>query len=99
MKTKKQIRKNQLETRYNFARQVRVLREAAGLSVKELSQQINMPESFLQKLELGQVENIGTIFAVARFFDKKVAINFIQKKIPSPQGKGTFSIIDKAIIE
>ncbi len=77
MKTKKQIRKNQLETRYNFARQVRVLREAAGLSVKELSQQINMPESFLQKLELGQVENIGTIFAVARFFDKKVAINFI----------------------
>jgi len=77
MKTKKQIRKNQLKTRYNFARQVRVLREAAGLSVKELSQQINMPESFLQKLELGQVENIGTIFAVARFFDKKVAINFI----------------------
>ena len=77
MKTKKQIRKNQLETRYNFARQVRVLREAAGLSVKELSQQMNMPESFLQKLELGQVENIGTIFAVAQFFDKKVAINFI----------------------
>ena len=37
MKTRKQIKKNQVETRYNFARQIRLLRESAGLSIKEMA--------------------------------------------------------------
>jgi len=77
MKTRKQIRKIQLETRYNFARQVRLLREGAGLSVKEFAQESHIPEKVIQQLELGKIENIGTIFFFAQFFDKKVEINLI----------------------
>ena len=77
MKTRKQIRKNQVDTRYNFARQVRLLREGVGLSIKELAEQIFISETFLKKLELGEVEHIGTIFAIAQFFDKKVEINLV----------------------
>ena len=77
MKTRKQIKKNQVETRYNFARQVRLLREGASLSIKEMAQQIFISETFLQKLELGEIEHIGTIFAIAQFFDKKVEINLV----------------------
>ena len=75
MKTKKQIRKIQLETRYNFARQVRLLRENMGFSVKEFAQESHIPEKVIQQLELGKIENIGTIFALAQFFNKKVEIN------------------------
>ncbi len=77
MKTKRQIKKNQLETRYNFAKQIRLLREGKGFSIKEFSQQIHISETYLQKLELGEVENIGVIFSLAQFFDKKVEIKFI----------------------
>ncbi|MBO7556613.1 MAG: helix-turn-helix domain-containing protein [Alphaproteobacteria bacterium] len=77
MKTRKQIKKNQVETRYNFARQIRLLREGAGLSIKEMAQQIFISETFLQKQELGEIEHIGTIFAIAQFFDKKVEINLV----------------------
>ena len=75
MKTRKQIRKIQLETRYNFARQVRLLREGAGLSVKEFAQESHIPEKVIQQLELGKIDNTGNIFALAQFFNKKVEIN------------------------
>ncbi len=71
MKTRKQIRKIQLETRYNFARQVRLLREGMGFSLKEFAQESHIPEKIIQQLELGKIENIGTIFALAQFFNKK----------------------------
>ena len=77
MKTRKQIRKIQLETRYNFARQVRLLREGMGLSVKEFAQESHIPEKVIQQLELGKIENIGTIFSFAQFFNKKVEINLL----------------------
>jgi len=77
MQTKSQFKTNQTETKYKFARQVRLLRESAGLSVKELAQQTHMIERHLQELELGKIDNIGNIFALAQFFDKKVEINLV----------------------
>ena len=76
MQDKKTFKKNQLETRYNFARQLRLLREEKGLSVKEFAQASNIFEKHIWELELGKIENFGAIFALAQFFEKKVKIEF-----------------------
>ena len=76
MQDKKIFKRNQLETRYNFARQLRLLREEKGLSVKEFAKEIHMLEKYIWQLELGKIENFGAIFALAQFFDKKVKIEF-----------------------
>ena len=75
MQKDSQYKDNQLETRYNFALQIRGLREASGLSIKEMSEKSGIIERHIKQMELGKIESIGAIFNLARFFDKKVEIN------------------------
>jgi len=76
MQDKYQFKDNQLETRYNFANQARSLREGVGLSVSEMAAKSGIMKRHIQQLELGKLESIGIIFDIARFFDKKVKIEF-----------------------
>lgn len=76
MQDKNQFKDNQLETRYNFANQVRTLREGLGLSITEMSAKSGMMKRHIRQMELGKLESIGAIFDIARFFDKKVKIEF-----------------------
>ena len=77
MQTKNKFQTNQLETRYNFARQVRLLRESNGLSTKEFAQELNVGEKYILQIELGKFTSLSEIFALARYFDKKVEINLV----------------------
>lgn len=77
MKKDSQYKDNQLETRYKFARQVRCLREGAGLTIKEMAEKSGIMERHIKQMELGKIENIGPVFNLARFFDKKVEINLV----------------------
>ena len=77
MKKDSQYKDDMLETRYNFALQARSLRERAGLSVKEMAEKSGIMERHIKQLELGKLENIGSAFNLARFFDKKVEINLV----------------------
>jgi len=76
MQDRKTLRRNRIEMKYNFALQVRQMREAAGLSIKELAAQIFVSENSVRQLELGGIHDWGMIFAIAQFFDKKIRIEF-----------------------
>ena len=77
MQTKNKFQTRQLETRYNFAQQVRLLRESKGLSTKEFAREINVLEKYVLRIELGKFDSLAEIFALARYFDKKVEINLV----------------------
>ena len=76
MQDRKTFKKNHLEMKYNFGRQVRLLREAAGFSLAELSVQTKIKVEHLQEMELGKFYVIGWVFQLAKFYDKKVRIEF-----------------------
>lgn len=77
MQTKNKFQTNQLETRYNFARQIRLLRESKGLSVAEFAQELSVAEKYVLRMELEKFDSLAEIFALARYFDKKVDINLV----------------------
>ena len=76
MQTRKIFKRNRYETAYNFARQVRRMREERGLTIEELSEVSNIPLNILQKLEMGCFEDWGKNYAFAKFFDRKIRIEF-----------------------
>ena len=76
MQNKKIFRKNKIEMQYNFARQIRQMRENIELSVGQLADEIHVPEQYIRRLELGYIQDWGLIFAIAQFFDKKIKIEF-----------------------
>ena len=76
MQTRKIFRRNRYETAYNFARQVRRMREERGLTIEELSEVSKIPLNILQKLEMGYFEDWGTLYNYAKFFDRKIRIEF-----------------------
>ena len=53
MQTRKIFKQNQHETAYNFARQVRRLREERGLTIEEVSARSRIPLFKLQRMETG----------------------------------------------
>ena len=76
MQNKKIFRNNKVETQYNFARQIRQMRENAELSVEQLAQEMKIDQSYIRRLELGYIQDWGLIFAIAQVFDKKIRIEF-----------------------
>ena len=75
MQNKKIFLKNKIEMQYNFARQIRQMRENIELLVRQLADE-HVPEQYIRRLELGYIQDWGLIFAIAQFFDKKIKIEF-----------------------
>nr|QIM10580.1 hypothetical protein PlAlph_4720 [uncultured Alphaproteobacteria bacterium] len=76
MQIKKIFKRNRCETAFNFALQVRQLREERGLTVEELAQESGIPVCILQRMEMGCFEDWGRNFSFAKFFDRKIRIEF-----------------------
>ena len=67
---------NKVEFCYNFAEQVRWLRESNKLSFEEISQGTGIPIINLKRLELGQGKDWGDILQLAKFYEKKIRLEF-----------------------
>ncbi len=76
MQETKIYRRNKDEFIYNFAEQVRKLRENSNLSIEELSLGSNIAMTTLKKMELGHFNDWEKIFRLARFYDKKIRLEF-----------------------
>lgn len=76
MQTRKIFKQNQHETAYNFAQQVRRLREERGLTIEEVSARSRIPLFKLQRMETGYFADWGRILNYAKFFDRKIRIEF-----------------------
>lgn len=76
MQETKIYRKNKDEFTYNFAEQVRRLRAESNLSIEELSLGSNIAMATLKKMELGHFNDWEKIFRLARFYDKKIRLEF-----------------------
>ncbi len=76
MQETKVYRKNKDEFVYNFAEQVRRLRAASNLTIEELSLSSNISMSSLKKMELGHFNDWEKIFRLARFYDKRIRLEF-----------------------
>jgi len=76
MQVKKIFKNNKCETAFNFAQQVRKLREERGLTVEEAAEGSKIPVYTLRLAEMGHFEDWGTIYGIAKFFDRKIRIEF-----------------------
>ncbi len=76
MQDKKTFKKNHWELKYDFGRQVRLLRENTELSFAELSMKTGIGIESLKAMELGNFHLLGFVFKLAKFYDKKVKIEF-----------------------
>ncbi len=76
MQETKIYRRNKDEFVYNFAEQIRGLRRNSCLSLEELSQGSNIAITALKKMELGHFNDWEKIFRLARFYDKKIRLEF-----------------------
>ncbi len=76
MQAKKIFKQNKYKTAYDFAQQVQRLREDKGLTIEELAvhAQIDLPT--LRLMEMGYFEDWGTLYNYAKFFDRKIRIEF-----------------------
>ncbi len=69
-------RKNLKEFRRLFVEDINRLRQERGLSLDEISKQSNIPLSVICKVGFEHNMNWGTIYQLARFFDRKFRIMF-----------------------
>ena len=77
MLNKKQARLNLKQTRLNLAEQLTSLRRLHKMTILDLSTQIGVPTSYLEKLELGLAEpHLGVLHQIAHAFDMKIDISF-----------------------
>lgn len=76
MQDGKTFKINKCETSYNFAEQLRRMRQEKGLSLKELAVHAQIDISLLQRMELGYFEDWGSLYSLAKFFDRKIRIEF-----------------------
>ena len=76
MQDKKNFRSNKLAFEYDMALQIRKMRLNSGLSLEDFSRQSGIKETAAIKLELGKICNFDHIFRIARFYDKKVKVEF-----------------------
>lgn len=76
MQETKIYRRNKDEFIYNFAEQIRGLRTNSSLSIEELSLRSNISMASLKKMELGHFNDWEKIFRLARFYDKKIRLEF-----------------------
>ena len=76
MQDKKTYRANKLEFEYGMAAQCRSLREKSGLSLEEFCNQSRMSINLVRKIEMGKISDIDNLFLLAKFYDKKVRLEF-----------------------
>lgn len=76
MLDKKKHRQNMRKLRYQLSSDIRSLREAHNFSIEELSFQAHIPIRIMQELELGNLDRIDAIYSIAKFFNKKIRIEF-----------------------
>lgn len=67
---------NTREFKYRFAREVRRLRMEKGFSIQELSEFSRIPLGTLYALELGNFRDWPTIIRLARFYNKRIRLEF-----------------------
>lgn len=71
--TYKRVKK---EMCFLIAAQLRNLRESEQLSLEDLSARTSISVEILEELESGNVKRIGHLYRLARFYDKKIKIEF-----------------------
>ena len=76
MLSKIESRKNIREFHYNFAEELRRLRNSKNLSLEHLAFYSCVPVHKLRDLEIGQNKDWGTIFQLARYYEKKIRLEF-----------------------
>ncbi|MFV0626019.1 MAG: hypothetical protein ACK5N8_01540 [Alphaproteobacteria bacterium] len=76
MLSKKEHKNNIKNFRNNLKNEVEKLRVERGLSVEDIVEQSHIPLLELFRLEQKRDYNWGTIYQLARFFDKKIRITF-----------------------
>ena len=76
MLSKENHKKNLKEFRKLFIEDINHLRKEKGLSLDELAEQSQIPLAEICKIGLSHQQNWGTIYQLARFFEKKIKISF-----------------------
>ena len=76
MQDNKTYRGNKLEFKYGIAAQCRRLRESYGLTLEEFCNQSGMNINLVRKMEMGQVCDTDSLFLLAKFYDKKIRLEF-----------------------
>ena len=76
MQDKKTYRSNKLEFEYGIAAQCRRLRESHGLTLEEFCSQSGMDISLIRKIEMGKICETENLFQLAKFYDKKIRMEF-----------------------
>ena len=62
--------------RFSIAEQLRNLRESERLSLNLLSARTGIRVEILEELENGKANRIGHLYRLARYYDKKIKIEF-----------------------
>lgn len=76
MLSRDEHRRNLKEMRYNLSQAIIRLRMDKKQTIEQTSFDAKIPLNILRDLERGEVNHFGYLFAVAKFFDKKVRIEF-----------------------
>ncbi len=67
---------NKLNLTHAIAEQLRNLRESRHLSIEELSAGARISANTLKKLELGHADELQDLCRLARYYDKKIRVEF-----------------------
>ncbi|MFI3242067.1 MAG: helix-turn-helix transcriptional regulator [Alphaproteobacteria bacterium] len=74
----KDWRNNLQETKDDIGRQLNELRRQKRLTLQELSEQVNLPQKVIERIELGLNFNMdyNNIHCLARFYGQKIKVVF-----------------------